>query len=168
MNPLKLITISITIVISLIVLLLMIYLLTKNFKSRIDNDGKLKLSFGIWYSAIFLSGANIISSIIQAVFETIDNLIKIQPVRLYLEIVKSLSLIVGVAFVWLVIWFFVIKFLTKIIPIRLNEQEEMEDDNFSYFLIKGVILIGVIFSLSSVLSLILRSLIPNVEIPFYH
>jgi len=144
------------------------YFLTKNFKSKINNDGKLKIAFAIWYAAMFLAGANIISSIINIIFEVIDNLIKIQPAKFYFELIKAISLVVGVGFIWLILWFLVIKFLTKIIPLKANEYEEMEEDNYGYFLIKGVMLIGLIFSLSPVLSLILRALIPNVEIPFYH
>jgi hypothetical protein len=168
MNTLKLITISCTIIISFILLLLITSLLTKSFKSKINKDGRLKISFGIWYAAIFLAGANIISSIINIVVEVIDNLIKIQPPKFYIELVKAISLIVGVGFIWLLVWFFAVKFLTKVMPLKTIDNEEMEDDNFGYFLIKGIMLLSIIFSLSSVLSLILRMLIPNVQIPFYH
>lgn len=168
MNSLKLITISCAITLSFILLLLIAYFLTKNFKSKINSDGRLKLSFGIWYAAIFLSGANIVSSITDIVFEVIDNLIKIQPHNFYFSLVKTISLVIGVGFIWFVLWFLVVKFLTKLIPLKLDENEEMEDDNFSYFIVKSGILIGIVFSLLSLLSLILRALIPNVEIPFYH
>lgn len=168
MNSLKLITVSCAIILSFILLLLIAYFLTKNFKSKINSDGRLKLSFGIWYAAIFLSGANVISSITDIVFEVIDNLIKIQPANFYFALVKTISLVIGAGFIWLVLWFLVVKFLTKLIPLKFDENEEMEDDNFSYFIVKSAILIGIVFSLSSLLSLILRALIPNVEIPFYH
>ncbi|RZK59189.1 MAG: hypothetical protein EOO91_05850 [Pedobacter sp.] len=168
MNSLKLITISCTIILSFILLLFLNYFLTRNFKSKINNDGKLKISFGIWYAAIFLAGATIISTIINVVIEVIDNLIKIKPEKLYLELIKATSLAVGVGFIWLFLWYLVVSFLTKMIPLKANEIEEMEEDNFGYFLIKGMMLLGLIFSLSSVLSMMLRTLIPNVEIPFYH
>ncbi len=168
MNLLKSITISSFIVISFAVLFLIIYLLIKKFKSKINSDGKLKISYGVWYAAIFLAGSNVISSTTNVAFEALDNLIKIQPAKITLEILKAMSLIIGIGFIWLLLWFFVVKFLTKLIPFKNDENEEMEDDNFGYFIIKGVLLIGIIFSLSSVLILILRSLIPNIEIPFYH
>jgi hypothetical protein len=168
MNLLKLITISCSIVISFILLLFLIYFLTRNYKSKLNPDGKLKISFGIWFAAIFMAGTNVISTILSTTFELIDNIIKIQPPQLYTELIKAISLVIGTGFTWLILWFFVITFLTKIIPIKLDHHEEMEDDNFAYFLIKGIMLVGIIFSLSPLLSLILRALIPNVEIPFYH
>lgn len=168
MNYLKLIAISCVVIISVIILLVITHLLTKNIKSRINNEGRLKLSFGIWYSAIFLSGSNVISTIIDIVFEVIDNLIKIEPTNFYRELIGTISLVIGAGFIWFILWFLVVNFLTKIVPLKFNENEEMEDDNFSYFVVKASILIGIIFSISSVLKLILKVLVPNVEIPFYH
>lgn len=168
MNSLKLIAVFSSIIVSLILLVIITYFLTKSFKSKINGDGKLKLSFSIWYATIFLSGASIISCMIDVILEVIDNLIKIQPANFNIELIKGISLIIGVSFGWFILWFFVVKFLSRIIPIKVDEYEEMEDDNYSYFVLKGAILIGIILSLSSVLSLILRMFIPNVEIPFYH
>lgn len=168
MNSLKLIAISSTIIISLTLLLFIIYLLTKKFKSKINLEGKLKTAFGIWYTSIFLSGASIISNITSITSEVLDNLTKIRSINLYVELVKTVSLVIGAGFIWLILWFFVVTFLTKIIPIKTDETEEMEDDCFGYFMIKGAMLIGIIFSLSPILSLMLRTLIPNIEVPFYH
>jgi hypothetical protein len=168
MNSLKLISISYFIVISFTLLLSISYLFIKKFKSIFNNDGKLKLSFGIWYGAIFLAGSNVISCLLNVVFEVVDNLIKIGPNKIYLESIKTISLIMGVGFFWFILWFMVVKFLSKLTYLKTNDIEEMEDDNFSYFIIKGAILLGIIFSLSSLLSLIIRALVPTIEVPFYH
>lgn len=117
---------------------------------------------------MFLSGANIISNILQTVFELADNLIKIQPTNLKLEFAKSTSLILGIGFIWFVLWLYVVKLLIKLVIPKVDESEEMDEDNFGYFTLRGVMLIGIVFSLSSVLTLILRTFIPNAEIPFYH
>ena len=45
---------------------------------------------------------------------------------------------------------------------------EMESDNYSYFLIKGILLIGLILSFMPVYEIILSAFIPSVQIPFYH
>lgn len=168
MNTLKLIAISCSIILILILLFGICYLLTKKFKARINTDGKVKLSFSIWFGAIFLAGANIVNLTLNMVFEIIDNLIKIQSNDFSLELIKGIFSVIGVGFVWFLLWFFVVKFLTKFLPFELNEIEEMEEDNYGYFIIKGVIFLSIIFSLSPVLSLLLRTFIPNIQIPFYH
>lgn len=168
MSSLKLITISVSVILSFLLLLFSIYFLTKKFKSKLNNDGRLKVSFGIWYAALFLSGSNVISVVINSITEVIDNLVKINPPKFNLQLVQSISLIIGVGFIWFILWFFVIKFIINAIRLKVDEHQEMEDDNSSYFIIKAAMLIGLIFSLSSLLSLILRTLIPNVEVPFYH
>jgi len=168
MNLLKLITISVSVTLTFLLLVFIIYFLTRKFKSKLNNDGRLKISYGIWYGALFLSGADIISTVINAVIEIIDNLIKINPTGFNLQLVKSISLIIGIGFIWFILWFFVVQFMTIALRLKTDEHQEMEDDNFSYFLIKSSILVGIIFSLSSLLMVILRAVIPNVEIPFYH
>lgn len=168
MNSIKLITIAVTVILSFSLLTLILYLLTRKFKSKLNSDGKLKISFALWYAAIFISGTSTIFEIINAVFEVVDNLININPADLTFQLIKSNALIIGVGFLWLLTWFFAIKLLIKMIQFKTDEHQEMEDDNYSYFLIKAAMLIGVIFSMSSLLNLILKTLIPNIEIPFYH
>ncbi|QIL38924.1 hypothetical protein G7074_06295 [Pedobacter sp. HDW13] len=168
MNSLKLITISVSVILSILLLLFIIHFFTKRFKSKLNNDGRIKVSFGIWYAALFLTGTNIISVVINTVIEVIDNLTKINPANFSLQLVKSVSLIIGVGFIWFFVWVFVTKFLIKVIKLKVDEHQEMEDDNFNYFIIKAVMLIGLIFSLSPLLSELLRTLIPSIELPFYH
>ncbi|KQR72327.1 hypothetical protein [Pedobacter sp. Leaf176] len=168
MNSLKLITISVSVILSFLLLIFIIYFLTNKFKSKLNEDGKIKVSFGIWYAALFLSGSDVISVVIDTVTEVIDNLLKINPPNFNLQLVQSISLIIGAGFIWFILWFLVIKFLINTIKIKVDEHQEMEDDNYGYFIIKAAMLIGLIFSLSPLLSLILRTLIPNVETPFYH
>jgi len=168
MNSIKLITISSTVTLSFILLLFVIHLLTKGFKSKLNNKGRLKISFAIWYAALFLSGSSIISDIVNAVLEVIDNLININPTNLNVQLIKSGSLIIGVGFVWYFVWYFVVKFSVKVAQFKSDEHQEMEDDNFTYFIVKSAMLIGLIFSLSAILTLILRTLIPNIDMPFYH
>ncbi len=168
MNSIKLITLVISVIFSFLLLVFIVYFLTKKFKSKLNNNGKLKISFGIWYAGLFLCGANIISTVINTLSELIDNLVKINPPNFNLQLIKSISLIIGIGFTWFILWFFVVKFLISSIRLKIDEHQEMEDDNFSYFIIKAAMLLGVIFSLSFLLSLVLRTFIPNVEIPFYH
>lgn len=168
MNTLKLFTLPITILVSFILLLLIIHLVLKPFKARLDEEGKLKLSYGIWFASLFLSGANIITSIIRVGQEAADNIYKMQPKQMLVILIKSISSVVGLGFLWLLIWFFAVKFLTRIIVFKGNDEQEMSANNYGYFIVKGVILLGVVFSLSSILELVLRIAVPTIEIPFYH
>lgn len=152
---------------SLIVLVLIILLLTRQLKAKKDEEGKIKISYGIWFSVLFLSGSSILTSIITISLEAISNIYKMQPKSLIGELVRTLGSVILLAFVWYFVWFFIIKLLVKIIY-NANDEQEMDNDSYGYFLIKGVVLLGTIFSLSPILELLLRTVVPTIAIPFYH
>ncbi|WP_199140005.1 hypothetical protein [Pedobacter sp. ASV12] len=168
MNSLKPIAIAGTVTLLLMLLLLTAYLLTKRHKSKLNADGKLKRSYAIWYAAIFLSGAKIIAQVLEISIEIIDNLIKIHPAALLLTLCKAIALVSGSAFICFVSCVFITKTFIQLILFKTNENEEMEDDHVGYFIIKSAMLIGMVFSLSDVISLLLRTFIPAIQIPYYH
>jgi hypothetical protein len=168
MNTLKLFTLPITILISFVLLLLIIHLILKPFKAKKDEEGNLKLAYGIWFFALFMSGASIVTDVVRLSLEVVDNVIKIRPDQLILVMVRSIASITVLAFLWFLIWFYVVKFLTKIVVYKGSDAQEMSANNYTYFIIKGSILLGIVLSLSSVLELILRLVVPNIEVPFYH
>ncbi|NRF37758.1 hypothetical protein [Pedobacter foliorum] len=168
MNKIKLFTLPITILISFVLLLLIIHLILKPFKAKKDEDGNLKLAYGIWFFALFMSGASIVANVVRLSLEVVDNVTKIRPDQLILLIIQSIASITILAFLWFLIWFYVTKFLTKIVVFTGSDGQEMSANNYTYFIIKGSILIGIVLSLSSVLELLLRLVVPNIEVPFYH
>lgn len=168
MNSLKLISIAIIVITSFILLLLTTNLFTRQYKSRLNSKGKVKLSFAVWYAAIFLSGANIINSSIPLIIQSIDNIIKKNSSHLYQDIMKAISLLLGTAFVWFIAWLFIAKLFTKLIFFKTNELEEMEEDHYSYFIVKAMVLIGIVFSLAPLLSEVLRPLVPSIQTTFYN
>lgn len=167
MNIHKLFTPPITILISFTLLLFIIHLLLKHFKAKIDEEGKIKISYGIWFAALFLSGSNIITSIVAIGLEATDNIYKMQPTGIIMELIRATACIIGLGFVWFLIWYFIVKFLIKMVY-KTDDEQEMANDNYTYFLMKGVVLLGTIFSLSAIFELMLRMTIPTIDLPFYH
>ncbi len=84
------------------------------------------------------------------------------------EIAKIASLYIGLSVIWFLLWYLVSKvFVTIILGIQ-KEQEEMSLNNVYFFLIKGLIINVFIVSLSPVLEIIFRMVMPNIQLPFYH
>lgn len=113
-------------------------------------------------------GASVITTVVIIVVETIYNLVKRHPAKIIQELLKAVSSILGLAFLWFLIWYFVVKFLTTMLLKNRNEEQEMSSDGTAYFILKGSILLGTTRSLTAVLKLILRIFIPNAEVHFYH
>jgi hypothetical protein len=164
----KIIILSIGVLISLATIIMMPKLLFRKIRNKNSEEGKLKLSYGIWFATLFLSGSLIMGKGIFIFNEAIDNIYKTSLSVSLLELLKKGSLFIGLGIIWLMIWYYIINILSIIIMGKRDEVKEIEIDNCSYFLVRGILLIGFIICLLPVFEIILRTFMPSVQIPFYH
>ncbi|MBS1750379.1 MAG: hypothetical protein JST63_10785 [Bacteroidetes bacterium] len=168
MNTSKTVILTIAILIALVILIMTIQLLSRKTKNKNSEDGKLKLSYGIWFITFFLSGSLVMSKVVFVLNESIDNIYKTIPTKSLFESFKMGSLFIGLGIVWLLLWYFILNILSVLIMGKRNYVKEIETNNYSYFLVKGIILIGFTICLLPVFEIILREFMPNIQIPFYH
>lgn len=168
MNTSKTITLAIAGLVSISIMLMVVQLLILKLKPKSETDGRIKLSYGIWFLALFISASIITSKAILVLNEALDNIYKFNAQNTVLQSAKIASFYIGSAMVWFVAWVYIASFLSRIISGKRINSNEMEADNYPYFLIKGVLLIGVIFCLIPVFEIMIRLFIPSIEIPFYH
>ena len=76
-------------------------------------------------------------------------------------------LFVGLTNTWLIIWYFITKALSLLFTGKRNDVNEIENNNYVYFILKGVVFIGFVYSLMPVYEIVLRTFFPNIEIPYY-
>lgn len=155
-------------IISIAIMLLIIQILLKKIKSKTEDDGRLKKSFGIWFTSLFLASSFTSTTAIIILIEAIDYIYKNEVSNIIGEVAKTVSLFIGLSAAWFLIWYFVASLLSVTILGKRKDQNEMDTDNVSYFLIKGALVIGFTICLLPVFEIILRTFMPNVEIPFYH
>jgi hypothetical protein len=168
MNTSKTFILTIAVLIALAILIMILQLLFRKVKNKNSEEGKLKLSYGVWFATLFLSGSLIMAKVISIFSETIDNIYKISTANNLLESFKMGSLFIGLGIVWLLLWYFIVNILSILVVGKRNEVKEIETDNFSYFIVRGILLIGFTVCLLPVFENILRAFMPNVQIPFYH
>jgi len=168
MNTSKIITLAIASLVSISIMLMVVQLLILKLKPKSETDGKIKLSYGIWFSSLFISATIITSKAILVLSEALDNIYKFNLQNTVLESAKITSFYIGSAMVWFVAWVYIASFLTKIICGKRINANEIEADNCAYFLIRGMMLIGLIFCSMLVFEIMIRLFIPSIEIPFYH
>ena len=169
MNTSKTVTFTIIGIVAIVVMLLVIQLLLRKLKikSGLDSSGLTK-SYGIWFAALFIAATITIGKAISVLSEAIDNIYKNVATNVIGEVAKTATLFIGLSASWFIVWYFVANLLAMTILGSRKDQNEIEADNISYFLIKGVLIIGFIFCLLPVFEIILRTFMPNVQIPFYH
>lgn len=168
MNTTKSITLAISAIIAIVIMLLIIQLLTRKLKAKSQYEGRLKYSYGIWFSALFISAAFITERMIFSLAEAIDNIQKYISANILGEVAKTASLFIGLSGIWFIIWYYIANMLSVTVVGIRKSQNEIDIDNITYFIIKGVLIFGFIYCLSPVFEIILRTFMPTIQIPFYH
>ncbi|SDC80165.1 hypothetical protein [Niabella drilacis] len=168
METVKTITLSTAIVVAFAIVLMIIQLILRKAKSKIDEDGKIQRSFCIWFVTLLLSGTFIIAKMVAVFSEAVDNIYKINPSGAVLESFKTGALFTGLSIVWLLLWYFIANILSVLNTGKRNEANEVAADNYVFFLIRGMVLIGLSICLLPVFEIILRAFLPGVQVLFYH
>ena len=168
MNISKTITLAIAGLVAIAIVLLIIQLLLKKLKLKSEIDGRLKLSYAIWFVTLFIAASIVNSKTISILSEAMDNIYKMNPPNILGESIKAISLFIGLGAVWFVIGVYIANLLVVIIVGKRRDSNEMEADNCSYFLIKGFLVIGFVLCLLPTFEILLRTFITSVQLPFYH
>jgi hypothetical protein len=168
MNTSKSIILTIISLIAIAIVIFVSQLLLSKHRTKASSEGKLNVSFAIKFVSVFIAFSIIMANAIKILGEAVDNIFKSKPQNVMSEIIQVGSLYIGLSTLWFLVWYYISAFLGIAILGNRNEVNEIESDHYSYFLIKGGILLGLVICLSIVFEILLRSFLPNVELPFYH
>ena len=168
MNTSKTLLLTIAALVVLLIMLLAIQLLLRNIKNKNTKDGKFKLSFGILFTTLFLAASINASKTINLFAEAIDNIYKTNAQSIVGASAKTGSLFIGVTALWFISWYFIVNMVAVTITGKRSAEKEMDADNYSFFLIRGILLIGFTLCLLPILEIVLRSFMPSVQLPFFH
>ena len=152
----------------LISIALLLFALQMKFSKSTKNneDGKLKISFSIWAGTIFLTSSMTLEKMLSILTDAI-NIYKgfDSPI---ISTLKTTSIFVGLSAIWIVILIFIINILSNLIFENRKEKQEMENDNYSYFILKSLMLLGSTFALLPAYESLLKIFLPIIQTPFYH
>lgn len=168
MNNLKFIIASLIILIGIMLFLTMLNVILRKFKAKYNEEGNINLSFGIWFSTLFIACTLILEKTFFKTTESVEILLRLNTLDVYLDIGKAIGLLLGLAILWFFFWYFISHFLIKIVIREANDEAQMASNNYSYFLIKGIALIGMLVSASDLLTMILNLCVPSIEIPLFN
>lgn len=142
-------------------------LLIRKEKSKSENDGEILLAYGILFSSWVISFSILNFKTLSVLNEFVDTIYKVNTGNPLLEIVKTSVLFIGLTNTWLILWYYITKALSLLFTGKRNDTNEIENNNYVYFILKGIVFVGFVYSLMPVFEGILRSFFPNIEIPFY-
>ena len=168
MEYLKLIILLVYVVFATCIAILLINLLTSRIKPKSIIEGKINLSYGIWFVSLFLSLAVLLYSSFEQLQTVIDVLMISSEQSFWLPVLKASSLHLGFALVTFVIWYYVVGLLATVVLSNRKDKFEAESDHYVYFLIKGTLLFSSIWLLLQPLKTVLTYFMPAVELPLFH
>lgn len=168
MEHLKLIILLSYVVIATCIAILIINLLTLRIKQKSIIDGKIGLSYGIWFVSLFLSLSVLLYASFEQLHTAIDMLMISSTQNFWTPILRMSSLHLGFAVLVFIIWYYVIGLLANVILGNRKDKFEAEGDNYVYFLIKGTLLFCSIWLLVFPLRTVLTYFLPSVELPLFH
>jgi hypothetical protein len=164
----KLIILLISSFAAISVMIFIIQFLMRKARNKTTGDGKFKISFGILFTGLFLAAAIVVSRCITLLAEAIDNINKISPDNLIGASTKTGLFFIGLTSLWFIIWYFTVKILSVYITGKRSDEKEFEVDNYSYFLIRGAMMVGFNLCLLPVYEIVIRAFMPNIQTVFYH
>lgn len=167
MGTTKFFTLATTSLVLISLLLFLIKIAGKQMKIKTVDDNY-KTSFVVFFSAVFIAGLIITSKVLSIIELSIDNLNKMQDKDLIYNTIKSITLSVGIGSIWFVIWFFASNFISVIILGKRKPKIEMEQDTYFFFIVHGLIFVGLIYLLLPVLEGFLSNFVPSVQMPIFY
>jgi len=85
-----------------------------------------------------------------------------------LAVMEKISVFTGFTYLFTFISYYIVHSLLKLSFGNREDSIEMEKDNKGYFLIKGVVLILLVFSLQTIFEHFLGWFTIKIDTPFYH
>jgi len=167
MDLTKTITLTSVGIIAFAISLIVTQLLIRKEKSKSEIEGKILLSYGILFSSWVISFSLLNFKTLSILNELADTIYKLNTIDPVLEIAKTSVMFIGLTNTWLILWYFIAKALSVLFIGNRMEVYEIENNNYVYFVLRGIVFIGFVYSLLPVFDLVLRAFLPNIEIPYY-
>jgi hypothetical protein len=167
MDITKTITLTSVGIIAFAISLTVTQLFIRKEKSKSESDGKILLAYGILFSSWVISFSMLNFKTLSVLNEFTDTIYKVNTENPLLEIVKTSVLFIGLTNTWLILWYFITKALSLLFTGKRNDANEIESNNYVYFILKGIVFIGFVYTLMPVFESVLRAFFPNIEIPYY-
>lgn len=167
MDTTKIITLTVIGIIAIAISLTITQLFLRKAKSKLENEEKINLAYGILFLGWVISFSLLNVKSISIMSEYVDTVFKTNSANHLAEISKTSVLFIGLTNFWLILWYLITKAFSILIAGKRTDVNEIENNHYTYFLMKGVVFIGFVYCLMPVFEMLLRTFLPTIEIPYY-
>lgn len=160
---------SIVGIVAIALMLIAIQFLAKRLKIQTNTEQNINASYSIWFGSVLLSFLLFLKVALELIENSIELLIVDKSINnTFLAVMEQIAIYTGFSFVFTFFAYYIVHIVVKFSIGNRNDSIEIEKDNVGYFIIKGMVLLTLVFSLITIFEHFLRWFAPAIETPFYH
>ncbi len=160
---------SIVGIVAIALMLIAIQFLAKRLKIQTNTEQKINTSYSIWFGSLLLSFILFLKVALELVENSIELIIADKSINnTFVAVMEQIAIFTGFSFLFTFLAYYIVHVIIKFSIGNRNDSIEIEKDNVGYFIIKGLVLLTLVFSLITIFEHFLRWFAPAVETPFYH
>jgi hypothetical protein len=155
-------------VVSTVIMIQLIQFLAKRNKLVPQENQKLSISFAVWFMSLLIAFSLYLKVALIQVENAIEFLIYANDGKnTFLAVMEKIAIFIGFTFLATFLILFIVNVVFKFSFKNRVDQFEMENDNNGYFLLKGLVLIVLVFITLPVFEHFLMWFLPKIETPFF-
>lgn len=160
---------SLVAIVATALMLMLIQFLAKKQNITPEENQKVSISYAVWISSIMIAFFMFLKVALGLIENSIELIIYSKTIdNAFIAVMQKIAIFTGFTFITTFLAYYIVHILMIFAIGKRNLSIEMEKENTGYFIIKGIILMLLVFSLVNVFEHLLGWFIIQVETPFYH
>lgn len=160
---------SIVAIVATALMLMLIQFLAKKQNIKSEREQKNSISYSIWITSILIAFFMLLKVALGFIENSIEVLIYSKTIdNVFIAVMQKIVISSGFTFLITFLAYYTVNTILVITSGKRNDSIEMERENIGYFIIKGLILILLVFSLITIFEHFLGWFAVKVDTPFYH
>jgi hypothetical protein len=160
---------SIVAIVATALMLMLIQFLSKKLNIKSEKEEKIKVSYSIWVSSILISFFLFLKVALGLIENSIELIIYSKNTdNAFIAVMEKIIIFSGFTFLFTFLAYYIVQILLVFLIGKRNDSIEMEKGNTGYFILKGIFLILLVFSLITIFEHFLGWFAIKIDTPFYH
>ena len=143
--------------------------LTKKLNIKPDVEEKTNTSYAIWSTSLFIAFFMFLKVALEQTENAIEVIIYSKTIdNTFFEVMQKIAIFTGFTFFFTFLSYYIVNAVFKFSLGNKIDSFEIDRNNTGYFIIKGAVLILLVFSLITIFEHFLRWFAPVTNTPFFH
>ena len=156
-------------IVAFALMLMLIQFLAAKLKVKPKTDDVINMSYSIWVGSLLVSFSIFLKIALDLTENAIEIIIYSKTINnTFVAVMEKIAIFTGFSFLFTFLAYYTITQILNLLTGNRSDSIEMEKNNFGYFTIKGLTLVMLTLSLSTIFEHFLRWFMPAVGTPFYH